>query len=87
MRFSVTALSARLGAALLTLAVCAPVAAQQSGTVTGRVTAEGGAPLASAIVTIRGASLGTLTGADGTYQLVIPAARARFGQTMRCPRR
>ena len=82
MRLSVTALSARLGAALLTMAVCAPVAAQQSGTVTGRVTAEGGAPLASAIVTIRGAGLGTLTGADGTYQLVIPAARLQGGQTM-----
>ncbi|TVR67648.1 MAG: SusC/RagA family TonB-linked outer membrane protein, partial [Gemmatimonadales bacterium] len=59
------------GAALvLALLLHLPAAAQQTGTVDGVVSAaETGQPLAGAQVTVEGTTLGTLTGADGTFSL------------------
>src|SRR5690348_11388831 len=50
--------------------------AQQSTTITGRVTSEGGVPLESAQVYLEGMSLGGLTQADGSYSITVPADRA-----------
>ena len=50
--------------------------AQQPATITGRVTSEGGIPLASAQVYLQGMSLGGLTEADGSYSITVPAGRA-----------
>ena len=52
------------------------VANARSVTITGRVTSEAGAPLASASVTLRGTGIAAVTDADGSYELVVPAARA-----------
>ncbi|MDQ3310108.1 MAG: SusC/RagA family TonB-linked outer membrane protein, partial [Gemmatimonadota bacterium] len=54
--------------------------AQQAATVTGRVTGEGGAPVAAATVAIPSLGVSTQTGADGTYTLTVPASRVRAGQ-------
>jgi TonB-linked SusC/RagA family outer membrane protein len=67
----------------LTLAVAAgalwasAVLAQDGATVTGRVTSEAGAPLASASVFIDGLNIGALTRDDGVYSFVVPAARVQ----------
>ncbi|HEX6535151.1 MAG TPA: SusC/RagA family TonB-linked outer membrane protein [Gemmatimonadaceae bacterium] len=53
----------------------APVAAQQEAVITGTVRSRVGAPLASASVFIEQLRAGTLTEENGTYRLVIPAAR------------
>ena len=50
----------------------------QPKTVTGRVTNEAGAPLASTSVVIKGTTLGTLTSADGNYTV-----RTEVGQVLR----
>ncbi|MBA2685815.1 MAG: SusC/RagA family TonB-linked outer membrane protein [Gemmatimonadaceae bacterium] len=56
-------------------------AAQEAVTITGRVTsAEGGAPLGTASVTVEGMGSVTLTRDDGRYTLVVPAARAHGQQ-------
>ncbi len=67
--------------------VCALIAlpayavAQDAVTITGRVTsAEGGAPLGTASVTVEGLGSVTLTRDDGRYSLVVPAARAHGQQ-------
>ena len=66
-------------AALSFLAACLlvamPVAAQETGTVTGTVTSSGtGEPLAGVQVTIEGTGIGTLTQANGRYLLLrVPA--------------
>lgn len=62
-----------LGALLATLLLAAPAAAQQ--TVTGRVTDELGAPLASVSVVIRGTGSGTVTAGDGTYSIRVTAGQ------------
>jgi TonB-linked SusC/RagA family outer membrane protein len=73
MRRRLLELSAFLGA----LALLAPNArAQQEAVLTGHVTSEGGAPLPNASVFIEQTREGTLTGTDGAYRLVVPAARA-----------
>ena len=70
---------------LLTLA-CAlslwalPAAAQQRQ-ISGTVTAEGGEPLAGARVAITGTSLGVSTGANGRYEISVPAGAARLTVT------
>ena len=68
----------------LTLAVAAgalwlpsAVSAQDGATVTGRVTSEAGAPLASASVFIDGLNIGALTRDDGVYSFVVPSARVQ----------
>lgn len=65
-----------LFAALLAVAA-APAAslAQEAATITGRVTNEAGEPVAAATVSIKTLNVGTQTGADGNYRLVVPAAR------------
>ena len=50
-------------------------AAQQPATLTGRVTAESGQPLASAGVIIEQLSAGAVTRPDGSYTIIVPGAR------------
>jgi CarboxypepD_reg-like domain/Putative zinc-finger len=50
-------------------------------TITGRVTSEAGEPLASASVAVEGTNVATLTHADGSYSLAVPAARANGQKT------
>ncbi len=77
MRRRLLELSALLGA----LALLAPGArAQQEAVITGHVTTEEGTPLPSASVFIEQTREGTLTGQDGAYRLVVPAARANGQQ-------
>ena len=54
--------------------------AQQSTTISGRVTSEAGAPLNSASVFLEGMSIGSLTDQDGKYTFAVPSARVK-GQT------
>lgn len=66
----------RLLTMLLASLVAVPVAqAQQGATVTGKVTAEGGAPVAFASVVLAGLGLGATTREDGVYSIAVPAAR------------
>src|SRR5687768_18143654 len=69
----------RLTLAVAAGALCLPTAAsaQDGATLTGRVTSEAGAPLASASVFIDGLNIGALTREDGTYSFVVPAARVQ----------
>ena len=55
-------------------------AAQEGVTVSGRVTSDAGAPLASASVLVEGMGVGTITRDDGRYSFVVPAARAHGQQ-------
>ncbi len=60
--------------AILVLAAAAPLAAQGTGTVSGTVTdAQTGSPLLGARITVAGTLSATLTRADGTYRLTLPA--------------
>jgi len=65
---------------LALFALPALAAAQEGVTVSGRVTSDAGAPLASASVLVDGMGVGTITRDDGRYTFVVPAARAH-GQT------
>ena len=56
-------------------AVTPSLARAQNGTVSGRVTASGGGPIANAQVTVQGTALGIATGADGTFTLLVPAGQ------------
>ena len=56
-----------------------PLAAQEPATVTGRVTNTQGAAENAVTVRINALNVGTTTATDGTYRLVIPAARLRTG--------
>ncbi|HEX5521107.1 MAG TPA: SusC/RagA family TonB-linked outer membrane protein [Longimicrobiaceae bacterium] len=67
-----------LAGVLVALAPAA-LAAQQPARISGRVTDENGAPLGAASVFIPALRLGTLTQADGTYTLTIPANRLPAG--------
>jgi TonB-linked SusC/RagA family outer membrane protein len=61
---------------LLLLVCCALLTAQllaQSRVITGKVTDANGQPVQNASVQVKGSSVGTTTGADGTYSLTIPA--------------
>ncbi|MEP7066004.1 MAG: zf-HC2 domain-containing protein [Gemmatimonadota bacterium] len=49
--------------------------------ISGRVTNEAGSPVASASVSVQGMPVATLTHDDGSYSLMVPAARAN-GKTM-----
>ena len=50
-------------------------------TISGRVTSDAGAPLASASVTLAGTNISAVTNSDGSYELVVPAARANGDTT------
>lgn len=66
----------RLFTLFLAALVTAPGAmAQQGATVTGKVTGEGGAPIAFASVVLAGMGLGGTTREDGVYSITVPAAR------------
>jgi TonB-linked SusC/RagA family outer membrane protein len=52
----------------------------QGATITGRVTDEAGTGLFGASVLIQAMNVGTITRADGTYALIIPAGRFQPGQ-------
>lgn len=54
--------------------------AQEPATITGRVTSETGAPLASANIFIESMSLGTVTNQEGRYLLIVPASRVQGQQ-------
>jgi Ca-activated chloride channel family protein len=56
---------------------------QDPAAVAGRVTDTAGAPLAAAAVRIAALRVGTVTRADGSYRLVIPAGRLRAGAGQR----
>jgi TonB-linked SusC/RagA family outer membrane protein len=60
-------------AAAVALLVAPALAQAQTGTVEGRITAVGGGPLAGAQVTVDGTSIGTRTGDDGRFSLLVPA--------------
>ncbi|HEX6535920.1 MAG TPA: carboxypeptidase-like regulatory domain-containing protein, partial [Gemmatimonadaceae bacterium] len=64
-----------LGVGLLLAAGPGMLAAQEGATITGRVTSEAGAPLASVSVFVEGLNIGTLTHDDGRYTFIVPAAR------------
>ncbi|HWL39998.1 MAG TPA: SusC/RagA family TonB-linked outer membrane protein [Gemmatimonadaceae bacterium] len=55
--------------------------AQEAVTITGRVTGEGGGALSSANVTVPSLNILVYVNPDGTYRIVVPAARAQ-GQTV-----
>ncbi|MDQ2766579.1 MAG: TonB-dependent receptor plug domain-containing protein, partial [Gemmatimonadota bacterium] len=48
--------------------------------ISGRVTSQAGAPLASASVLVEGMGVGTITRDDGRYSFIVPAARAHGQQ-------
>jgi TonB-linked SusC/RagA family outer membrane protein len=60
---------------LAALATAPQAMAQQGATVTGKVTAEGGAPVAFASVVIVGMGLGASTREDGVFSIAVPQAR------------
>ncbi len=64
--------------AVLAAATTWPVAVwgQNPITVSGRVQSEAGSPLPGVSISLRGFGLGALTREDGSYQFVVPAARA-----------
>src|SRR3569623_1401599 len=68
------------GATLALVVLAASTARAQESTITGHVTRDAGAPLQSASVINEGSGIGTVTREDGSYTLVVPAARAQ-GQT------
>jgi TonB-linked SusC/RagA family outer membrane protein len=63
------------GAALLP----ASLAAQQPAVITGRVTNASGTPLANAQVTVQQLGIGAATRGDGSYTVLVPAARIPTG--------
>src|SRR5690606_887668 len=56
------------------------LAAQQAATISGRVTGDVGQPLSAVSVIIPSLNVGTLTRADETYSLIVPADRYTAGQ-------
>ena len=71
------ALFVRRALAAAGLVVCLPAAApaQESVTITGRVTSDAGPPLPLAEVSIPALGLGALTKEDGRYTILVPGAR------------
>lgn len=66
--------------ALAVLALPAGVWAQDPAAITGRVTNEAGQPLPSVNVQIEAMGIGTITQANGRYQIIVPAGRIQAGQ-------
>lgn len=69
---------------LIALAIAAALTpmslmAQEAATVTGRVTNQQGQPESAVLVRIESLNVGTTTGADGTFRLVVPGARVGTG--------
>jgi TonB-linked SusC/RagA family outer membrane protein len=53
-----------------------PATVRAQATISGRVTAEGGAPVVGASVYLEGLQIGAQTTDDGRYNILVPAARA-----------
>jgi TonB-linked SusC/RagA family outer membrane protein len=70
--------------AIVIAAALAPVTllAQEAATVSGRVTNAQGQPEPAVLVRIESLNVGSSTGADGNYRLVVPGARIRAGQSV-----
>ena len=67
----------------LALAAAGPLEAQTTGRVTGIVRNEQGQPMANANVVVQGTRIGTLSGADGRYQLSeVPLGRQTLVATL-----
>jgi TonB-linked SusC/RagA family outer membrane protein len=64
-------------------ALPAALFAQEPAVITGRVTNASGGPEAAVSVRIEALNVGTATGADGAYRLVIPSSRVRAGMQAR----
>jgi TonB-dependent SusC/RagA subfamily outer membrane receptor len=72
-------MSFMLVACTIALAIAAPALAQNTGTISGRVVGEGGLPVLNAPVFLVGTSLGTLSGAEGRFNLVnVPVGTHRL---------
>ncbi|TVP42437.1 MAG: SusC/RagA family TonB-linked outer membrane protein [Gemmatimonadales bacterium] len=69
-----------LGTLAVALVVPFSLQAQESATITGVVSNQAGAALGAAVVQIPSLNLGAVTRADGSYTLVVPAARFQAGQ-------
>lgn len=69
--------SARAALALASAIALFPAwaVAQQSATITGRVTSDAGQPLANASVFLQGTRYGALSNDDGRYSFTVPASR------------
>lgn len=59
---------------------CDALFAQESATVTGRVTNTAGQPESGVLVWIASLNVAASTGPDGSYRLIIPGSRIRAGQ-------
>ena len=70
-----------VGAVFLT-ALWAPEAHAQAATINGRITSDAGAPINGANVIIQQLNIGTTTGTDGNYSLVVPATQASGQQVL-----
>ncbi len=66
-------------AAVLLAVLPVSLAAQQPAVITGRVTNSAGAPLAGAQVTVPSLGIGATTRGDGSYTILVPAARIPSG--------
>lgn len=66
-----------LAATTILLGLPEGAAAQEAARISGRVTTEQGAPVASASVMVQELGIGVITNADGRYLLVVPSARAQ----------
>lgn len=66
--------------ASLVLALFTPAAAWAQSIITGTVRSDGGAPIGSAIVVVRGLRLSATTNDAGTYRMVVPADRVLAAQ-------
>jgi TonB-linked SusC/RagA family outer membrane protein len=73
-------LSWLLGLLVVVALVPGILPAQDATTITGRVTSDVDAPISGAAVSIAALNIGTLTRADGSYMLIVPAARVPAGQ-------
>jgi len=60
----------------------ATLAAQESATITGRVTGDVGQPLSGVSVELPGLNIGTITRAEGSFMLLVPAGRFTAGQSV-----
>ncbi len=80
---------ARLAIAALASLIALPAlaAAQQSATVSGRVTGSSGEPLPNASIFLQGTSIGTLTNEDGRYSFVVAAQNVTGGSATITARR
>ncbi len=72
---------ALLAAALLCITAASASAQQEGATITGRVTSDAGAPLASASIFIDGLGAGSLSQPDGRYHFTVAADRVH-GQSV-----